>query len=263
MRHRETYAQYLAPMTPFLMINIVSHAPFPLRINPHPYIKPTFVITYQRGTSTCLSEKSQLILGSSHGDPLNPFHNLTLDDFAITESEHKCLTELEQICNRHDLQISLLIKMKIEDNFIFPPLKRSLMLQDLEKQTEQSNIVYLQLFKDPANTIQCAPDFLSKLFQVGKQLQDLVVVDDGKTYDYLRELNHQHKPALDWLISFRGDWHICINYQHVLMKIFWHPALKNMTEKAGLQSKVIISLENCGNFQRTHNFLLQSFHAIL
>ena len=42
----------------------------------------------ERNVDLSLPEKSQLILGSSHGDPSNPFRNLTLDDFAITESEH-------------------------------------------------------------------------------------------------------------------------------------------------------------------------------
>ena len=36
-----------------------------------------------------------------------------------------------------------------------------------------------------------------------------------------------------------------------------------MAEKAGNKTKILNSLEKCGNFQRTHNFLIQSFHAVL
>ena len=66
---------------------------------------------------------------------------------------------------------------------------------------------------------------------------------------------------MNWLIPFPGDWHVCKNYQKVLMKIYWHAGLKNMAEKAGNKTKILNSLEKCGNFQKTHNFLIQSFHA--
>ena len=82
----------------------------------------------------------------------------------------------------------------------------------MERTTEKSNIVYLRLFKDPADnddTMQRVSDFLSEMFDVGKVLKYLVVVGDGKTYEYLRKLKHQYKPALNWMIPFPGDWHIC------------------------------------------------------
>ena len=54
-----------------------------------------------------------------------------------------------------------------------------------------------------------------------------------------------------------------MNYQKVLMKIYWHAGLKHMAEKASPKTGILNSLEKCGNFQRTYNFLLNSFHAIL
>ena len=65
-------------------------------------------------------------------------------------------------------------------------------LQELERKTEPSNIVYFKAFKDPADnadTMQKILDFLSELFQVGKKRQYLVVVGDRKTYEYLRKLS--------------------------------------------------------------------------
>ena len=47
------------------------------------------------------------------------------------------------------------------------------------------------------------------------------------------------------------------------MKIYWHAGLKHMAEKASFKTGILNSLEKCGNFQRTHNFLVNSFHAIL
>ena len=170
------------------------------------------------------------------------------------------------LCGRHDIQWTLLSKKGSTSAFVFPSLKKSLTLQELERKTEPSNIVYLRVFKDPADnadTMQKILDFLSELFQVGKRLQYLVVVGDGKTYEYFRKLKYQYRPALNWLIPFSGDWHICKNDQKVLMKIYWHAGLKNMAENAGNKRKILNSLEKCGNFQRTHNFLIQSFHAIL
>ena len=120
--------------------------------------------------------------------------------------------------------------------------------------------------KDPADnadTIRKVLGFFSELFHIGKVLKYPVVIGDGKTYEYLRKLTLQYRPALDWLILFPGDWHICKNYQKVMMKIYWHASLKNMAEKAEIKSKILKSLEACANFQRTHNFLFQSFYAIL
>ena len=158
-------------------------------------------------------------------------------------------------------------KKEVPQRLFSPHSKNLLTLQELERKTEPSDIVLnLRVFKDPADnadTMLKILDFLSELFQVGKRLQYLEVVGDGKTYEYLRKLKYQYRPALNCLIPFPGDWHICKNYQKVLMKIYCHAGLKNMAENAGNKTKILNSLEKCGNFQRTHNLLIQSFHAIL
>ena len=77
----------------------------------------------------------------------------------------------------------------------------------MERTTEKSDIVYLGVCKDPAengNTMQRVLDFLSEMFDVGKVLKHLVVVGDAKTYEYLRKLKHQYRPALNWMFPFPG-----------------------------------------------------------
>ena len=200
-----------------------------------------------------------------NSSPSCEFGELTLNDFAITDSEEAAFDKLWTLCGKHDIQCAVLSKNQ-KANLVLPTLKKSLAIQELERETEASNIVYLRVFKDyadNADTIRKVLDFLSEMFKVSKDLKYLVVVGDGKTYEYLRKLKYQYRPAMNWLIPFPGDWHICKNYQKVLMKIYWHAGLKNMAERAGMKTKILNSLEKCGNFQRTHNFLIQSFHAIL
>ena len=212
-----------------------------------------------------LPDKTDACTRVINSNPSCEFGKLNLNDFAVTDSEKAAFDKLRIACERHDIQCTLLSKNQ-KANFVLPTLKKSLTIQELDRETETSNIVYLRVFKDHADnsdTIRKVLDFLSEMFKVGKNLEYLVVVGDGKTYEYLRKLKYQYRPAMNWLIPFPGDWHVCKNYQKVLMKIYWHAGLKNMAEKAGNKTKVLNSLEKCGNFQRTHNFLIQSFHAVL
>ena len=107
-------------------------------------------------------------------DQTNAFEKLNLNDFTITDTEQKSLDNLMTLCERHDMQWALLSKKGSTSAFVSPSLKKSLTLQELERKTEPSNIVYLRVFKDPADngdTMQKILDFLSELFQVGKRLQ--------------------------------------------------------------------------------------------
>ena len=116
-------------------------------------------------------------------DQTNAFEKLNLNDFTITDTEQKSLDNLMTLCEGHDMQWALLSKKGSTSAFVFPSLKKSLTLQELERKAEPSNIVYLRVFKDPADnadTMQKILDFLSELFQVDKRLQYLVVVGDGK-----------------------------------------------------------------------------------
>lgn len=43
---------------------------------------------------------------------------------------------------------------------------------------------------------------------IGKHLEHVVVVGDGKTYDYLVQLKLEYQTGLEWMLPFPGDWHI-------------------------------------------------------
>ena len=76
-----------------------------------------------------------------------------------------------------------IVVKKSKSKFCSAYIEKSLAIQELERETETSNIVYLRVFKDHADnsdTIRKDLDFLSEMFKVGKNLKYLVVVGDEK-----------------------------------------------------------------------------------
>ena len=129
-----------------------------------------------------LPDKTDACTRVINSNPSCEFGKLTLNDFAVTDSEKAAFDKLRIACERHDIQCTLLSKNQ-KANFVLPTLKKSLTIQELDRETETSNIVYLRVFKDHADnsdTIRKVLDFLSEMFKVGKNLKYLVVVGDGK-----------------------------------------------------------------------------------
>jgi hypothetical protein len=101
-----------------------------------------------------------------------------------------------------------------------------------ETDTEKSEFCSIKVLDETADskaTVFKTLNILHKKFQIGKNLQYLVVVGDGKSYDHLIKLKSEYGGSLSWVLPYPGDWQI----------LFFFPNLK-------LFVKNIQSFENCG-----------------
>ena len=81
-----------------------------------------------------------------------------------------------------------------------------------------SNVVYLSVIDMHADTPEAMQKVVAKLheeYRVGESVDDLVLVGDQKTYVQIRDMKHEYRSELDWLIPFISDWHLLSNYQSV------------------------------------------------
>lgn len=87
----------------------------------------------------------------------------------------------------------------------------------------------------------------------------LVIEGDQKLVDVLQCLKFEYGKELDWVIPIPGDWHMLMNYQPALMKLCFDAGLKHLAKAAGYP---VASIQACGQFKRTHNFLLEVWEAM-
>ena len=95
--------------------------------------------------------------------------------------------------------------------------------------TEKAKVVYLGVSDLPCDNIFTVKHVLEDLhqkFKIGEKLKHLIVVGDGKTYEYLCKLQLQYKDELTWMVPFPGDWHLLKNTQPVLFKIYFEVGLR-------------------------------------
>ncbi len=126
----------------------------------------------------------------------------------------------------------------------------------------KSNIELVDENPDSSDTMRCVSDLL--LHTAASKYQDdyVVLVGDGKTYQYLMQIKKSYGSLLTKLLIFPGDWHVLANLQPVLLKIYYHAGLKELAQVSGFKGETLTSLEKCSNFKRTHQFLLQAWQAI-
>ena len=103
---------------------------------------------------------------------------------------------------------------------------------------------------------------LHKELKVGNKLQHLIVVVDAKIFPILQSIKQEDQATFEWLIPFPGDFHLLMNYQKVIMKIYWDAGLKQIAEASGFRGETLTSLEHCSNFTNTSRFLFQVWEAI-
>ncbi|CAC5395272.1 KIF4 [Mytilus coruscus] len=114
---------------------------------------------------------------------------------------------------------------------------------------------------DNKDTVKHSLEILHQNLNVGQDINHLVVVGDGKTYDLLVKLKGEYGSELDWVLPFPGDWHILKNYQRMLMKLYLDAGLKDFIEIFH-QGATANSVIQAVNFDKTHNFLLQFWESL-
>ena len=87
----------------------------------------------------------------------------------------------------------------------------------------------------------------------------MVVEGDQKLFDVLQSLKFEYGSELDWVIPIPGDWHMLMNYQSALMKPYFDAGLRHLAKAAGYP---VSSIQTCGQFKRTHQFLLEVWEAM-
>eukprot|EP00117_Sycon_ciliatum_P041621 scpid79628/ scgid4628/ len=178
----------------------------------------------------------------------------TMEHFLPTEKDEELFntlrTDLHEIHTSTDGKSDLRTHLKDRQDLCSP---------------EVANVVYLGLLDKPADskeTIKLVLDQLYVTYGIGKQLQWILVVGDGKTYDLLLKLQNEYGSELAWLVPFPGDWHTLKAIQPCLLKVYWDAGLKSMAKAMGYKGEGLTSLERCSNFRKCHEFLLLTHEAI-
>lgn len=180
----------------------------------------------------------------------------SLDDFKCSLEE----TQEEQLSVEKVLTY-MLSKTDEETSSGNPTLKAAFAP---EKAPEMSDIVYLGVLNEHADSIDTVLNVLSKIerqMKVGKRLKHMIVVGDGKTYCHLQQIKKQYPQEMEWMVPFPGDWHTLKNLQPVLMKIYWHAGLHSLAIR-NHKGATLTSLAQCHHFKRTHNFLMYAWEAL-
>ena len=128
--------------------------------------------------------------------------------------------------------------------------------------TERSQVAYLEVMdavSDSKDTLlELVHDLYSKLIK-DQNREYLVIEGDQKLCEVLQSLKFEYGEASDWVIPIPGDWHMLMNYQSAIMKPYFDAGLKTLAEAAGYP---VASIQTCGQFKRTHHFLLEVWEAL-
>ena len=193
----------------------------------------------------------------------NRFSELSETLFQLSEFEDQAWRLLHT-----DVMKYIMSKVTIQDigpvPIIIPGLKHFLLLSSATDQTEKSTIDYLTVLDksaDSKDTVLHVLNLLHGKYNIGSNVEHVVVVGDGKSYDYMVKLKCEYEDGLSWLLPFPGDWHILKNTQPMLMKVYFDAGLRELAilYHAGATLKV---LETSSKFKLTHRFLINVWEAM-
>ena len=177
----------------------------------------------------------------------NTAPSLVLDDFKLTSNETISINTFQE-----DIFKCMLLKYAPHQVHDLPCLQS--LLNCVRKQTtniEESNVVYVDISSDRADSKANLISVLSKLYQtfvVQQRQKWLLVVGDAKTYDLIKNIKSEYGDQMKWLLPWPGDWHILLNYQKALMKPYAGAGLTKLGEISQHRSETLTSLIQCSNF---------------
>lgn len=127
-----------------------------------------------------------------------------------------------------------------------------------------SKYLYLDVLDQNADSNETITEVLNKLhdeFCVKAKYNHLVVAGDAKTYQHLQSLKLDYGEKLSWLLPFPGDFHILMNYQPILSKIYFDAGLKQLANAGGFKGETLTALQRCSHFKHAHRFFLEVWEA--
>ena len=185
------------------------------------------------------------------------YPNLNLKDFTVNDVENEALSELN-----NEIFTYMLHKLSLqeEENKTLVSLQDFLSLVHPNR-TQKSEVQYLRVMDavaDTKDTMMSMINDLHKRYIDGTNCCYLVIEGDAKLYEILQSLKQEYEQDLKWMLPFPGDWHALKNYQPALMKAYFDGGLSSLAQAAGYPTKQI---KNCGQFKRTHQFLMEAWEA--
>lgn len=128
-----------------------------------------------------------------------------------------------------------------------------------------SRYVYLDVLDLNADSRETIAEVLGRVqheFCTKNNLDYLVVGGDAKTYQHLQSLKLDYGEELAWLLPFPGDFHILMNYQPILSKIYYDAGLKQLASASGFKGETLTALQKCSHFKHAHRFFVGAWEAI-
>ena len=188
----------------------------------------------------------------------------TLDQFLVSPNEQECLSQFE-------LTIFKYIQQRTTDSNT-PTLQQFLLEQAKFNGTctwPVSTYKYIEVLDMNADSKEAVLtsldfplDFPLPWALYGVLLKHLVVITDAKIFPYVHDIKKEHAEDFKWLILYPGDFHILLNYQKVIIKVYWDASLKQLASASGFEGATLSNLQNCSNFTNTTRFIFQVWEAL-
>jgi hypothetical protein len=129
--------------------------------------------------------------------------------------------------------------------------------------TKKSNVSYLWVMDAVADNKGTMIQLLSDLQEqfISNGIHEYIILEgDAKLYEVLQSLKFEYGECFKLLLPFPGDWHMLMNFQHALIKPYFDAGLKELAKVAGY---LIAAIKSCGQFKRTHHFIMETWEAVI